>query len=123
MGLKDVIETAGEIRKEIKQERAEKREQIRKHRAEMARIRAIQEAKALESYNQVIEAINAHNAAHHYYKITLWENRPVEKCGPWTIVQDCKDKNCYRHYDEKKAMAAAKAEKPVSLLDSLFEQD
>lgn len=114
MGFSNVIKAAGETYKDIKADQAKKSQERAAHRAEMARIRAIRQAAADESLATVMEVIKEHNAKHGLYaKIVLWEDRPTPKCGMWTLVEDCKDSDCFRHYEEKKARAKAQPPFPV----------
>lgn len=125
MGFSEAMKAAGETLKEIKADQAKKSQERAAHRAHMARIRAIQQAKADESKKTVLEAIAEHNAEYgQYARIILWEERPTPKCGSWTLVEDCKDSNCFRHYDEKKAIRAKRAEqaatRPGANVEALF---
>lgn len=80
--------------------------------SEDARLARIEEEKEKQT---LVDQINEWNAKHPLNPITLATTersispeRP-SRCSPFRLVEDCENKDCVIHYDEKKRIRDAKA--------------
>lgn len=119
-----IFKATANLISEMNEDRAKRKEQERKERAEAHRIWSAKKAIDDKAYTELMTLIRAHNAKHSYSKVELVQDLPkVKECGAWTIVQDCQDTNCFRHYSEKKEQAMQTASQPETLnqaFSSLF---
>lgn len=77
---------------------------------DMAKAEADSRARYNASAQPIMDMVAAHNAKFPSKPLYLTTTAPntIRECGVFTVLADCQDPNCFRHYEDKKRAASRK---------------